>query len=146
MKKINRFTSGLVTIMVFAFFMTTTSSYSQTQTKATSSTTCYTMKEGKMMCLKDGKMGAMNKDVTLKNGTKCMKNGECVMKDGKKMKMKEGDCIDMSGTMCAAKGNGKGKGNCCNNESKGKYSCPMHKEVTSDKPGQCPKCKMDLEK
>ena len=26
------------------------------------------------------------------------------------------------------------------------YSCPMHPEVTSDKPGTCPKCGMDLEK
>ncbi|MDI1355995.1 MAG: heavy metal-binding domain-containing protein [bacterium] len=26
------------------------------------------------------------------------------------------------------------------------YTCPMHPEVVSDKPGQCPKCGMDLEK
>lgn len=25
------------------------------------------------------------------------------------------------------------------------YVCPMHPEVTSDKPGRCPKCKMALE-
>ena len=24
------------------------------------------------------------------------------------------------------------------------YVCPMHKDVKSDKPGKCPKCKMDL--
>ncbi len=24
------------------------------------------------------------------------------------------------------------------------YTCPMHPEVTSDKPGICPKCKMRL--
>ncbi len=27
----------------------------------------------------------------------------------------------------------------------GKYVCPMHPEVVSDKPGKCPKCGMDLE-
>ncbi len=26
------------------------------------------------------------------------------------------------------------------------YQCPMHPEEVSDKPGQCPKCGMDLEK
>ncbi|MBI5710213.1 MAG: hypothetical protein HZC42_07920 [Candidatus Eisenbacteria bacterium] len=26
------------------------------------------------------------------------------------------------------------------------YRCPMHPEVTSDKPGTCPKCGMDLER
>jgi Cu+-exporting ATPase len=26
------------------------------------------------------------------------------------------------------------------------YTCPMHPEVVSDKPGKCPKCKMDLVK
>lgn len=27
-----------------------------------------------------------------------------------------------------------------------KYSCPMHPDVTSDKPGKCSKCGMDLTK
>lgn len=26
------------------------------------------------------------------------------------------------------------------------YTCPMHPEVKSDKPGKCPKCGMDLVK
>ena len=26
------------------------------------------------------------------------------------------------------------------------YTCPMHADVTSDKPGKCPKCGMALEK
>ncbi len=26
------------------------------------------------------------------------------------------------------------------------YTCPMHTDVKSDKPGQCPKCGMDLKK
>ena len=27
---------------------------------------------------------------------------------------------------------------------KNSYVCPMHSDVTSDKPGKCPKCGMDL--
>jgi YHS domain-containing protein len=31
-------------------------------------------------------------------------------------------------------------------ETKDVYTCPMHPEVQSDKPGKCPKCGMNLEK
>ena len=31
-------------------------------------------------------------------------------------------------------------------QTDGQYACPMHPEVTSDKPGMCPKCHMALEK
>ncbi len=36
----------------------------------------------------------------------------------------------------------------CSNSSNAEsiYQCEMHAEVTSDKPGKCPKCGMDLEK
>jgi hypothetical protein len=32
------------------------------------------------------------------------------------------------------------------NMSSGTYTCSMHPEVKSDKPGKCPKCGMDLVK
>ncbi len=48
-----------------------------------------------------------------------------------------------------------GEGDCQHKHSKGeggetavpagKYTCPMHPEITSDKPGDCPKCGMSLE-
>ncbi len=41
----------------------------------------------------------MDKTMTMKDGTKCLTNGECAMKNGKKMKMKEGECMDMDGKM-----------------------------------------------
>ena len=30
-------------------------------------------------------------------------------------------------------------------ETKAEYTCPMHPEVVSDKPGSCPQCGMDLQ-
>lgn len=78
-----------------------------------------------------------------------MTNGECVMKDGKKMMMKEGDCMDMSGKMdkCAMMGmdeKGSMEKKPENKQIAAIYECPMHPEVTSDKAGKCSKCGMDL--
>ncbi len=57
------------------------------------------MMGGKMMMIKDGKMSDMKKPMTMSNGTKMMVDGVCVKKDGTKMKMKEGDHMDMKGNM-----------------------------------------------
>lgn len=89
---------------------------------------CCMKKDGKMMCVKDGKMMAMDSSMTMKDGTKCMPNGECIMKNGKKMTLKEGEAMNIDGKIVSL------------------YTCPMHPEVTSDKPGKCPKCEMDLVK
>jgi hypothetical protein len=32
-----------------------------------------------------------------------------------------------------------------NTSVKTEYTCPMHPDIVSDKPGTCPKCGMDLE-
>jgi hypothetical protein len=84
-------------IMVLSFTVST--SYAQTKTDSKKMKDCCMMKDGKMCCVKDGKTMPMDKDMTMKNGTKCMTNGECIMKDGKKMQMKEGECMEMSGKM-----------------------------------------------
>lgn len=57
------------------------------------------MMGGKMMMIKDGKMSDMKKPMTMSNGTKMMVDGTCVKKDGTKMKMMEGDHMDMKGNM-----------------------------------------------
>ena len=57
------------------------------------------MQNGKMMAMKEGKLMPMEKDMTLKNGTKCMTDGTYITKDGKKSKMKEGEMMDMNGKM-----------------------------------------------
>ena len=89
------FASMLMLVLCF----TASNSFAQTKTKHAMMKDCCIMKDCKMMIMKDGKTMSMEKDMTMKNGTKCMTNGECIMKDGKKMKMKEGQCMDMAGKM-----------------------------------------------
>jgi hypothetical protein len=136
-------------LMLAACFFTGSFAHAQMHSAATKD--CCMMKDGKMMQMKGGKITPMDKEMTMENGTKCMTNGECITKDGKKMQMIEGDCIDMSGKMdkCTVMNKDTQKTNEKKNKKKEKaitYTCPMHPEVTSDKPGKCPKCGMDLVK
>ena len=126
-----------ISLLTLFLVMITLSATAQTTKKSTMMKDCCMMKDGKMMVMKDGKTMPMEKDMVMKNGTTCMTNGECIMKDGKKMTMKNGDCMEMSGKMC----NDKMK-----KMAEMMYHCPMHHEVTSDKPGKCNKCGMDLVK
>lgn len=64
---------------------------------------CVMMKDGKMMMMKNGKMMEMENDMTMKDGTVCMKDGTCKMKDGKTMMMKDGDKCYMNGKMAMHK-------------------------------------------
>jgi hypothetical protein len=124
-------------------------SFAQTKTKQAMMKDCCMMKDGKMMVMKNGETMPMEKDMTMKNGTKCMTTGECTMKDGKKMMMKEGDCMEMSGKMgqCSMMNKSMKSSTMKNSNSMATvYTCPMHPEVTSDKAGKCPKCGMDLVK
>lgn len=149
MKNTKMGTKMFVAMLVLALCFTNVNTFAQTKTKGAMMKDCCMMKDGKMVMVKDGKTMPMDKDMKMANGTTCMVNGECVMKDGTKMKMKEGDCMDMSGKMdkCAMMNKSTKK----TTKMKSKthtmamvYTCPMHPEVISDKPGKCPKCGMDL--
>ena len=145
MKNKKMITTMFASMLMLVVCFTATNSFAQTKSDSTTMKDCCMMKDGKMMCMKDGKTMPMEKDMTMKNGTKCMTNGECIMKDGKKMQMKEGECMDMSGKMdkCSMMCNDSKKKTEKKNVAM-TYTCPMHPEVTSDKPGKCPKCGMDL--
>jgi hypothetical protein len=133
------FASMLMLVLCF----TASNSFAQTKSKPAMMKDCCMMKDGKMMVMKNGKTMPMEKNMTMKNGTKCMTTGECTMKDGKKMMMKEGDCMEMSGKMCSDK---MKKEMMKKDKMVMNYACPMHPEVTSDKPGKCSKCGMDMVK
>jgi hypothetical protein len=57
------------------------------------------MMNGKMMMVKNGQMTAMDRDMTMSNGTRIKSDGTCMMKDGTKTAMKEGQHMDMSGKL-----------------------------------------------
>lgn len=58
-----------------------------------------TMKDGKMMLMKNGKMEPLTTDMTMRDGSMCLTDGTCKMKDGTTMKLKEGECMMMNGKM-----------------------------------------------
>ena len=64
---------------------------------------CVMMENGKMMVMKGGNTTAMDKDMTLPNGTVVMTNGTVKTKDGNTMMMKDGDCVYMNGKMSKMK-------------------------------------------
>ena len=63
----------------------------------------------------------------------CKKDKEACSKDGAKMDT-------TSAKACCKKDADK------NSSTAATYACPMHKNITSDKPGKCSECNMDLEK
>ena len=133
--------ASLCVIILFVLFVATGHAKGQVKSDSTmAKMECCVMKDGKMMHMKDSKMKPMSKDMTMKNGTVCMVNGECVMMDGKKRKMKEGECMDMNGTMATS------LKELAEKQTAEVYVCPMHADVMSDKPAQCSKCGMALVK
>jgi transcription antitermination factor NusG len=56
-----------------------------------------TMRGGKMVQIKDGRFIDMKEDITLADGIKILQNGTIVKKDGTKIKLEEGDFIDING-------------------------------------------------
>jgi len=141
--KIKKTISVVFASMLMLLCFTANNSFAQNKTKSAMMKDCCMMKDGKMMVMKNGKTMPMKKDMTMENGTMVVTTGECTMTDGKKMMMKEGDCMEMSGEMCSDKTK---KGMMKKDKMVMTYACPMHPEVTSDKPGKCSKCGMDLTK
>ncbi len=86
--------TSLLVIIIFTLALDT-----RAQTKSNSLKDYCTMKGGKMMQITSEKMLPMDRTTTMKNGTKCKTTGECVLMNGAKMKMKEGECIDTDGNM-----------------------------------------------
>ena len=57
------------------------------------------MKNGKMMVMENGQTSPLTEDRTLSNGTVVMSNGTVKMSDGTTSTLKEGEYVNMDGTM-----------------------------------------------
>jgi hypothetical protein len=55
------------------------------------------MKDSHMMMMTGGKMMPITKDITLSDGTVCRVDGTCVLKNGKKIKLSNGEGIEVAG-------------------------------------------------
>ncbi len=58
---------------------------------------CVLMKDGRMMMMTKGKMTSITKDITLADGTVCKVDGTCVLKNGKQIKLSNGEGIEVAG-------------------------------------------------
>ena len=59
----------------------------------------YMLKNGKIYMIKNGQASSTVETVSLANGSRLMSDGTVIKSDGSKIKMKEGEFIDFSGTM-----------------------------------------------
>lgn len=57
------------------------------------------MKDGKMILMQNGQRSELTQDMTLTNGTVVSPNGTAKLADGTTQTLKDGDFIDMDGTM-----------------------------------------------
>lgn len=61
------------------------------------------MKSGKIVRMQDGlDIGRMDREMTMRNGTRVMMNGKMVMKDGKEMQLAEGQAVMLDGKLIEA--------------------------------------------
>ncbi len=60
---------------------------------------CVARFDGKMMTTTNGTLVPMTKNMRMSNGTECVIDGTCVMKDGSKRKLKEGEVLTPEGKL-----------------------------------------------
>lgn len=56
-----------------------------------------TMRDGKMMVVRNGETVPMEEDVTMADGTRVMRNGQVLMANGTARMMREGETMSMDG-------------------------------------------------
>lgn len=67
-------------------------------------TGCVARFDGTMMTMTDRHLVPMKRNMRMSNGTVCVVDGTCIMKDGSKRKLKEGEVISREGEFLHTKG------------------------------------------
>ncbi len=126
------FKSAVMALMLALYLMPQTSTAQASGISTSTFRDGYVMVDNEMLAMNDGKLTTMSKAQRLDNGTKVKKNGVVKIKGQKRIKMKNGNCVDKMG-----------KVDNCNLASQ-PYTCTHHKNIRSSKMGKCPECGMEL--
>lgn len=89
----------LVCFLFGALTSVAQSSHEENSTTSNRRNCAFTMADGKMMMVVDGKRVIMDKEMKTKDGVTVMVDGTVKSSNGKSVKMKNGDCMDMTGKM-----------------------------------------------
>ena len=102
----------LALILIGSVFALNTFAQEGTTTKRTADATaikeykyCAEMKDGKLKVMNDENI--LNADVTLANGTRVTSDAMVIKRDGTKVNLKAGECVDMEGNIMDEKSNMK---------------------------------------
>ena len=98
MKTLN-YCKAAFTSLCLGLFLLSGTAQAQTKSKVDISVVkdCVMRTEGKMILVKNGQVTPITKPIMLANGTKVKRNGKCILADGKRIKLKNGNCMDNSG-------------------------------------------------
>jgi len=87
-------------VTIFAFMISGTA-FAQDQDKIIDANYCILL-DGKVFKQYDGEIALLKKSLELKNGTVVNADGSYVLKDNKKMKLNDGECLGFSGKFYAS--------------------------------------------
>jgi len=99
MKTLNTYKLLFTSLCLGLFLLSGTANAQSSKLNVSVIKDCCMMTEGKMMQLKNGQLTPIKKPVILANGTKIKRNGKCILPDGTKIRMVEGNCMDNSGKL-----------------------------------------------
>lgn len=127
------FLKGAMMVLLLALYLCPQITSAQAnEVKISSFKNGFVMVDNEMLAMNDGKLTKMSETYKMDNGSKIKKNGVVKIKGQKRMKMKNGNCVDQLGKI----------DNC--NIASQPYTCEHHKHIRSSKMGKCSECGMDL--